>query len=431
MGSPHRMDRRWRAAELEKTPPDPRTDGQRDRDRILYTDHLRRLSGVTQVAASGEASQFHNRLTHSLEVAQLGRRMAERVISADPDASDIVNADVVEAAALGHDLGHPPFGHCAEMELDKLVKDQGLADGFEGNAQSFRIVTKLATRAEEHPGLDLTRATLQALTKYPWARAAGGKEEKKFGRFHPERADFDWSREGLAAPSRRTAEAEIMDWADDVAYALHDVEDFFRAGLIPLDRLTHPESVEWEEFLTYAFAGIKPPPDEEEDYLRVAADLRQELPPQPWHFSRSRGFFERLIPSRINSFTSALSLVEGIIQVDDDARREVALLKQLTWRYVIEAPALAAQQEGQRNVVRTLYRFYLGAISDPKAVRTLPVNAQAYLANLELTGQHDDEKVTARVACDIVASLSEAQAIALYKRITGVEIGSIFEPINA
>lgn len=411
--------------------PDPRTGGQRDRDRILYSDYFRRLSGVTQVAASREVSLFHNRLTHSLEVAQLARRIAERVTQDDEEARAEIDPDIVEAAALAHDLGHPPFGHCAEKELDRLVSEQKLQDGFEGNAQSFRIVTKLAQRAEEHPGLDLTRASLQALTKYPWPRGTGGDHHRKYGHFYPETDDFAWSRQGRVDPATRTPEAEIMDWADDVAYALHDVEDFYRAGLIPLDRLTHAESSEWDDFLAYAFDRLKVPNEVQPDYLQVADDLHQELPTEPWHAQRSRGLFERFVPAKINIFTSALRWERGRVLVDPHATMEVALLKQLTWRYVIEAPALAGQQEGQRAIVRSLFRYYADQIADETSRRALPSIIQAYLGNDELTAQHDRDGLVARVACDAVAGLTESQAVALHKRIIGVDTGSIFEPINA
>ena len=128
-------------------PRDRRTEGQRDRDRVLYASAFRRLGGVTQVAAAGERLVFHNRLTHTLEVAQIARRLAENTVKDQPDevaALGGIDPDVVEASALAHDLGHPPFGHIAERVLDRLVREYGNSDGFEGNPQSFRIVTKLA-----------------------------------------------------------------------------------------------------------------------------------------------------------------------------------------------------------------------------------------------------------------------------------------------
>src|SRR5262249_590706 len=158
-----------------QSPEDQREPAQKDRDRILYTSAVRRLAGVTQVVSPQEGHIFHNRLTHSLEVAQIARRLPDPLVRPSPHLPPkhpAINPRVVESAALAHDLGHPPFGHIAEETLDQLVQDAGVDEGYEGNAQSFRIVTKLALCGEffeitgsftEPPGLDLTRATLNAV----------------------------------------------------------------------------------------------------------------------------------------------------------------------------------------------------------------------------------------------------------------------------
>lgn len=144
---------------------------ERDRDRVLYSDYFRRLAGVTQVASAADAGLFHNRLLHSLKVAQVARRLAQKLLRDYPELSDRLDADVVEAAALAHDLGHPPFGHVAEKELQRLAEEEfGLDDGFEGNAQTFRILVRLANHSGRQYGLDLCRATLDATLKYPWLR---------------------------------------------------------------------------------------------------------------------------------------------------------------------------------------------------------------------------------------------------------------------
>ena len=157
---------------------DQRGHFQRDRDRILYSSAFRRLAGVTQIVRTGESDVFHTRLTHSIKVAQVGRRLSERLLNDQPDECKVfrVEPEVVEAACLAHDLGHPPFGHIGESQLDKLLEEQEDRDGFEGNAQSFRVLTKLAVRFEDVDGLNLTRATLAATLKYPWLR---NKEDAK------------------------------------------------------------------------------------------------------------------------------------------------------------------------------------------------------------------------------------------------------------
>lgn len=213
---------------------DKRTRPQRDRDRILHSEALRRLANVTQVVDPNEGHIFHNRLTHSLKVAQVAQRLTEKLIAEQSQlARDFcLDVHVVESAALAHDLGHPPFGHIAETELDRLVKEKGLADGYEGNPQSFRILTKLESRGEDHIGLDLTRATLNGVLKYPRLRAESGDGHKKWGAYRTEEAIFRWVRE-WDFDNVRSIEAELMDLADDIAFSVHDVEDFYRAGLIP------------------------------------------------------------------------------------------------------------------------------------------------------------------------------------------------------
>lgn len=217
-------------------PGDSRKSFQVDRDRILYSSAFRRLAQVTQVVTAQEGHVFHNRLTHSLKVAQVARRLSEKLLAQQPDVAVMVggvDADVVEAAALGHDLGHPPFGHTAEEELDRCATKAGLPDGFEGNAQSFRILTRLAIHRIDYYGLNLTRATLNAVCKYPWMRSLvpQSKQQHKYSIYDLDKEAFLFIRPDKN--HRQTIEASIMDFADDITYSVHDLEDFYLAGLIP------------------------------------------------------------------------------------------------------------------------------------------------------------------------------------------------------
>jgi len=405
-------------------PPENRSEAERDHDRILYTSAFQRLAGITQIAAPESGSPMHNRLTHTLKVSQLARRLAKR-LGLDEDGQE-----TAAAAALAHDLGHPPFGHIAEKELNLLADAWG---GFEGNAQSFRIVNTLAARDPDYWGLNLTQRTLNGILKYPWLRDPSvPRKKKKWGAYEHEIRAFRFAREGSTS-DRPSVEASIMDWSDDVTYAVHDLDDFFRIGLIPLDRLVDDKDEERVRFRESFFTQIKGKRKLRPKFQRISVkDLDAALDfvftgafgaITPYRGSRSDRIDLRYQTSAlIGRFVQAVSLSGKTVRIKAPQRAEVAVLKELAWYYVITDPSLATIQHGQRRVICDLHQIYCAAVDDPdEGWKLFP------LAQQELLDVTRDDDRRYRVATDFVAGLTESLAYELHHRLTGVSRGSILD----
>lgn len=418
-----------------------RTGFEHDVDRIMYAGEWRSLAGKSQVVASAELGAYHTRLTHSMKVAQLGRRMTERLERQYGGP----NPALVEAACMAHDIGHPPFGHAGETALRETMDELrgGDLDSFEGNAQTLHIVSYLAShKYPGHRGLHLTRAGLDAAIKYPWqrtSRAVNDYHFTKWGVYDVDRPAFDWIRTGRT-DEQTPVEEQLMDWADDVTYACHDVEDFYRAGLIPLPDLLHARDagsaeseLEVDRFLTYVAtkrraAGRSGPGNAivtDQDQLRdLLADVGRALIksglPSTYLGRHSDDIaINARTAELIDYFTRDLRLeitgsapirYQARLLVPPERRAACDLLKELVWCYVIDRPALATQQHGTRRIISELLRWTY------EAPQLLPV------ARKEELEQHGDPM---RAAADHVASLTEDQAIALHRRMSGSGLGSL------
>ena len=400
-----------------------RTGFQRDRARVLHSAALRRLAAKTQVVRAGSGDFPRTRLTHSLECAQIGRELGA-ALGCDPD--------LVDAACLAHDLGHPPFGHNGESALAALADPGGAlpCGGFEGNAQSLRLLTRLEPKVPG-AGLNLTRATLDAALKYPWTAepvpAAGDARENvtprlpaKYGAYQSDRAAFEWIRAG-APGRRRCLEAQVMDWADDVAYSVHDVEDGLQAGLISLKNLADP--AERADVAAVALAYYCQP-GWQVTVAELEAVFAEFTRLDCWQFGFDGG------PASLAAAKNLTSeLVGRLCQAAEDGTRavagpaplrryaadltvprrqllECALLKAVAARYVMSRGEAMAEQAREREVITELALAL--ARSAPTALD--PVFHPAWDA-----AAGDEERH--RVIIDQVASLTDTSALAWHARL--------------
>jgi dGTPase len=442
-----REDRRFGAAKA-----DQRSQFERDRDRVLYSSAFRRLGGVTQIVRAGENDVFHNRLTHTMKVAQLGRRITENLLDKQEKeaAYHQIHPEVVEAACLAHDLGHPPFGHLGEHVLNSLVLGEPVKgreqawesdkDGFEGNAQSFRVLTKLAVRFTGYPGLDLTRATLAAVIKYPWNRdPSKPAQTSKWGYYEVDKDDFDFAREGLEH-SFKTAEAEIMDWADDIAYSVHDLEDFHRCGAIPWTRIFPLEADREPLDLQKIIDNVKDKwfghPANADARLREAHErlkkaittVGSSLVVEPYEGTSSQRQRIRTLTSMlIGRYLPAIRLTTEeehkathvAVEIDAKKSDEVRFLKQVARDYIISSTALAGQQKGQKRILQDLFFDIHEDIAGGKPTY-LPKRFHEMVAATVSP---------VRATADCIASLTENEAYALHARFNGYAAGSVLDPI--
>jgi dGTPase len=399
------------------------TDGEswrspyaRDRARVLHSAAFRRLAAKTQVhtqaygGLTSGADVLRTRLTHSLEVAQIAREMGES-LGCDPD--------VVDTAGLAHDLGHPPFGHNGEDALDEVSQACG---GFEGNAQTLRVLTRLEAKVtgadDRSAGLNLTRACLDASCKYPWPRQPG---QRKFGVYADDLPVFTWLREGVDG-SRRCLEAQVMDWADDVAYSVHDVEDGIIAGFVRLERLLKDpdERAGLCADVAEVYSGESPV-----DLAEVLADLVADpaLVAVSDFDGSSSGFvrLKRLASVLIGRFVAAavratrdgygsgpLRRYDADLVVPRPLRAQVALLKGIALRYVMRRPGSVERYAREQTILRELVSALV--VRAPHALD--PVFAPLWRAA-------GDDATRLRVIIDQVASLTDPAAIAWHRSLSG------------
>lgn len=380
-----------------------RTEFARDRARILHSSALRRLAAKTQVAQPWLDDFPRTRLSHSLECAQVGRELGA-ALGADPD--------LVESACLAHDLGHPPFGHNGETALAEIARECG---GFEGNAQSFRILTRLEPKTLDQSGasagLNLTRASLDSAIKYPWPAS---ENSQKFGVYDDDGKIFTWVKNGVTG-NRTPIEAQIMDWADDVAYSVHDFEDSLHSGQITIEKLAedleHFHAVAKSDYLT----------DVKESEIDEAFDRLQKLSCWPKSFDGSHTALARLkdlTSQLIGRFAqgaeratrdkfgnAALTRYSADLIVPRAERVEVALLKSFAAHYIFRAERSQERYLHERTLIHQLAQGLLE--SDGRLLER----------NFVAPWREADSRQRLRIVVDQIASMTDPAVPLLLARI--------------
>jgi dGTPase len=381
-----------------------RTEFARDRARIIHSFALRRLAAKTQVAVPWATDFPRTRLSHSLECAQVGRELGA-ALGADPD--------LMEGACLAHDIGHPPFGHNGEEALNLIAQSCG---GFEGNAQSLRLLIRLEAKTVlpdgKSIGLNLTRASLDAATKYPWTRAVNAK---KFGVYEDDLEIFNWYRAGVDS-GKSSMEAQIMDWSDDIAYSVHDLEDSLVSGQIKLDQL----STDLPKLFIVAQQMYLS--DITESEMQSALNSLQKLSCWPRYYDgthRSLARLKDLASQLVGRFAQAAEVSTQEKYGDGDLTRynanlvvpraqrvEVALLKSMAGHYVINATDSQIRYAEQQKILTQLVEAILASAPD---------TLESFFLQDWQRAQTDQARL--RVVIDQVASLTDPGALTLHNRL--------------
>ncbi len=410
----------WQRCEgdLPFTKKDYRTAFQVDRDRIIHTSAFRRLQNKTQVFFSGEYDFYRTRLTHSIEVAQIGRSLCHRINQTSELLSEgeMIDGDLVEAACLSHDIGHPPFGHTGERTLHRLMQPYG---GFEGNAQTLRILTTILFGPER--GMNPTRALLDGVLKYK--TLFGEVEGQKNHFLYREQADtlgFVTANQEFPAnctPGRkrngfRSIECQIMDWADDTAYSLNDIADGIHAGFINRETLDR-----WAEGVELS--------DREESWLE---ELRDAI---------RRDRVESAIGKKIGRFIGAAELAERTgflstetarhrfdLAIDSEVSEECSFYKRISLGLVFRSQQLQQLDWKSDFILTRLFDVF----AEQYIVNSAPSGSTFQLLSDEeetLVKQQDTEADRARVICDVLAKMTDGIASRTYKRLFDPDFGSI------
>lgn len=416
---------RLRPSTLKKD--EHRSPFQIDRDRVIFSYAFRCLQSKTQVFQPGEYDFYRTRLTHSIEVARIGRSICDYLRVNDPHLEDafFIDLDLTEAVGLAHDLGHPPFGHMGEKKLNLLMAPYG---GFEGNAQTLRILTELIYQHDRQPyGMNPTRAFLDGVFKYKLCYSEKKALQQQTPRnqfFFDEQTpyrDFVFSGQEIPAEMRgqlplntfRSIECQIMDWADDAAYSLHDILDGIKAGFLTPERIG-----EWAASQSISATWEQP--------LKALIDVYKRKNMEAY-FSIKMGTFVRAC--RLDPWENFMSPLTHRycyrLHVEEAVKAECALYKKLAFDLIFESPEIRQVAFKRSHLIDKLFNAISEAYveSSQRGLEILPIAVAEWVKEATTVSER------ARKVCDYITGLTDRQAIQLYKRLFDPEFGSLFDPL--
>lgn len=396
-----------------------RTPFQVDRDRIIHSSEFRRLQSKTQVFLPGEYDYYRTRLTHSIEVAQIGRSICNFIRVKNPAIfSDdcFVDPDLVEFACLAHDLGNPPFGHPCEKQINQLMKKYG---GYEGNAQTLRLITETFYKeGESKRGMNPCRATIDSVLKYKalFSQFEDPEhhfiydEQEKFIRFVFNNQKDVLPGDPDQANNFRSIECQIMDYADDAAYSVNDLADSISGRFITVEKLEKwaENNLNWNERNNFGLV---------ENMIKSIKD----------------GNYKRNFSAEIGELISAVKVVANPnkpelpsnrynynITTAEEIKNKIKLYKKISTDLVFRSPQLhQVEFKGNYIITRILKIMFENYVTNIKPEKLLPEFTDKML-RLE-----SSERVRARLVCDYISGMTDSYALRIYKRLFDPDYSSL------
>ena len=397
---------------------DYRNPFQIDRDRIIHSSEFRRLQGKTQVFLPGEYDFYRTRLTHSIEVAQIGRSICNYLLAKETkllNENYFIDPDLVEACCLAHDLGHPPFGHAGERTLNRLMKKYG---GFEGNGQTLRLITEIFYRRDdEHRGMNPSRAFLDSILKYK-ATFSDYKNPTNHFVYDEDQKYLDFVlgskkyRTKLNSPEKlnnfKSIECQIMDWADDTAYATNDLVDSISGGFITIAKLS-----QWQKG---------------KNFSKLQNEIVEEI--IGWI---KKGNFKAKFGSKIGEFVRSCELKERKTFMDnftnrykyelvipDDILERASMYKTISVDLVFRSSALHQIEFKGNSMVESIFTLfeknYVTKLGNTKLLPDF---------NDTIIRKEKNKKMRARMICDYISGSTDSYATRMYRRLFDIEYSAL------